>query len=296
MASRAVPWSAFPKRDQPADSPIRVLSHPDTAALRALVDRDPVANVFMAAQLDQHASAVPSVLGAQTVGYFADDGELLAACWVGANVIPLGVTERLAPTFGDYLSRLGRRHASIYGPAEAVLNIFRRLSELGFRAAEIRECQPLMAMAGESSLDPAPGLQPSLMDSFDQILPAAVAMFEEEVGYSPYLGGEEFYRRRVANLIRQGHSLSHLDQRGEVIFKADLGAVSRQASQVQGVWLRPDQRGLGLSAGYMAAVVRLARQLAPVVSLYVNDYNTKALASYQRVGFERIGTFATVLF
>ena len=46
----------------------------------------------------------------------------------------------------------------------------------------------------------------------------------------------------------------------------------------------------------MAAVVQLARKQAPVVSLYVNDYNARARASYERVGFEQIGSYATVLF
>ena len=47
----------------------------------------------------------------------------------------------------------------------------------------------------------------------------------------------------------------------------------------------------------MASVVRLCLdEVAPVVSLYVNDYNAPALATYDRVGFSRVGTFATVLF
>jgi hypothetical protein len=100
-------------------------------------------------------------------------------------------------------------------------------------------------------------------------------MFEEEVGYSPYLGGRDFYSRRVAGLIRQGHSLVHLKD-GEVVFKAELGAVTAQVTQVQGVWMNPSHRGLGLSAGYMAAVVLLAQKMAPVTSLYVNDYNSRA--------------------
>jgi len=36
--------------------------------------------------------------------------------------------------------------------------------------------------------------------------------------------------------------------------------------------------------------------VAPTVSLYVNDYNTRAIAAYHRVGFRQVGTFATVLF
>jgi predicted GNAT family acetyltransferase len=47
----------------------------------------------------------------------------------------------------------------------------------------------------------------------------------------------------------------------------------------------------------MAAVVELAlRDIAPVVSLYVNDYNAAARSAYRRVGFREVGEFATVLF
>ncbi len=35
---------------------------------------------------------------------------------------------------------------------------------------------------------------------------------------------------------------------------------------------------------------------APVVSLYVNDYNEPALRAYRRVGFAQVGVFMTVLF
>ena len=44
----------------------------------------------------------------------------------------------------------------------------------------------------------------------------------------------------------------------------------------------------------MAAVVQLARSMVPTVSLYVNDYNLAARATYARVGFEQVGEFATV--
>ncbi|MDN5670040.1 MAG: GNAT family N-acetyltransferase [Renibacterium salmoninarum] len=293
-AAKAAPWSASPEPARASSGPLRVLAHEDTAELQRLVARDPIANIYLAAHLEQHGTAAPVILGTQILGY--DDGGLRAACWVGANVIPAGVDEATAPAFGEYLAASGRRHASIYGSAAAVLGIFAEMERRGVPAKEVRANQPLLTISSEPLIEPDRRLRPSRMSDFDQILPAAVAMFEEEVGYSPYSGGEEFYRRRVASLIRNGHSLSSLDECGEVIFKADLGVLSRQASQVQGVWLRPEDRGRGLSAGYMAAVVQLARKQAPVVSLYVNDYNARARASYERVGFEQIGSYATVLF
>ncbi|WP_342770138.1 GNAT family N-acetyltransferase [Xylanimonas allomyrinae] len=82
-----------------------------------------------------------------------------------------------------------------------------------------------------------------------------------------------------------------------VEFKAELGAIAQGVAQVQGVWVDPAVRGRGLSEGGMAAVVVDARlRVAPVVSLYVNGYNERALRAYRRVGFEQVGTFATVLF
>jgi predicted GNAT family acetyltransferase len=47
----------------------------------------------------------------------------------------------------------------------------------------------------------------------------------------------------------------------------------------------------------MAAVVALARRdIAPVVSLYDNDYNHAARSTYRTVGFTDRGTFMSVLF
>jgi predicted GNAT family acetyltransferase len=82
-----------------------------------------------------------------------------------------------------------------------------------------------------------------------------------------------------------------------VVFKAELGAVTDRACQVQGVWVAPAYRGRGLSETGMAAVVATAlREVAPVVSLYVNDFNLPARAAYRRVGFSEVGVFMSVLF
>jgi hypothetical protein len=47
----------------------------------------------------------------------------------------------------------------------------------------------------------------------------------------------------------------------------------------------------------MAAVVEHVRaEVAPLVTLYVNGFNHRAIRVYEKVGFRQIATFATVLF
>lgn len=293
--SKVAPWLAFPKA--PPQLPVRVLVHADTDALRRLIARDRVANVFVDSLIEQSNSAVPAFPGAVMLGIFKDDGvSLAAACWVGSNVVPVEATAEHATYFGQWIVDHWQPHASIFGPAEATLALMNVLHKAGISAQEIRANQPLLTISGAPLVEPNPALTVSRSGQFSEILAAAAAMFEEEVGYSPFLGGAESYRRRVAWLISHGYSFSHDEPHGEIIFKADLGAVTRHATQVQGVWLNPQYRGTGLSAGYMAAVVVLAQAHAPITSLYVNDYNTRARASYERVGFKQVGTFATVLF
>ncbi len=120
------------------------------------------------------------------------------------------------------------------------------------------------------------------------LLPASVAMFTEEVGVSP-LGadGGAAYRARVAELIALGRAFARIED-GRVMFKAEIGAVTPHACQVQGVWVRPELRGRGFAVAGMAAVVQEAlRTIAPVVSLYVNDFNAPARAVYRKVGLHR---------
>ncbi|MGX1161685.1 hypothetical protein FBY31_4255 [Arthrobacter sp. SLBN-100] len=296
MLSRVAPWLAS-RKDVP-DPPglsVRTLDGTDTAALRLLAEQDPVTNVFILAHLHAAGTAAPTSGGAGVIGVF-DDGILVGACWAGANLVPVQLDPELAGVVAEVANTSGRRYASAFGPAQSVLALHAELVELGHRAHEVRAEQPLMTIEGRPSIEPHPGLALGNLADFDRILPACAAMFEEEVGYSPFLGGKEFYSRRVEGLIRQGHSLVHLNNAREVVFKAELGAVTSDVTQIQGVWMNPLYRGQGLSAGYMAAVVEQARTMAPITSLYVNGFNLRARATYERVGFQQVGTFATVLF
>ena len=82
-----------------------------------------------------------------------------------------------------------------------------------------------------------------------------------------------------------------------MVFKAEIGAVTPHACQVQGVWVPPDaaRPRARRPAGWPPSCAPRC-SMAPVVSLYVNDFNAPARAAYRRVGFTEVGTFMSVLF
>jgi len=227
-----------------------------------------------------------------------DGEELVGLCLLGGNLVPLGLPPETFGPIAQMIRRRGQRCSSVVGSADQVLGLWPLLRPYLGPAREVRADQPSLVIDHDPVVAPDPLVRAATREDLDILVPACVAMFTEEVGYSPLNGGGG-YERRIRNLVDQGRSLVRIDENGhgrEVVFKAELGTVGLGVAQVQGVWVHPRHRGKGWSAAGMAAVVRHARtHQAPAVSLYVNSYNTPALATYRRVGFRQVGTFATVL-
>jgi len=132
-------------------------------------------------------------------------------------------------------------------------------------------------------------------DEVSIVLPAAAAMFTAEIGYPPYRGSDVGYRRILRELLDRGHTFVW-EERGEILFKADVGSCALGEAQLQGVWLTPRLRGRGLGVPLVASVTeQVLDTMATSVSLYVNEYNLAARAVYRRVGFATVGEFTTVL-
>ncbi|MGH3276029.1 MAG: GNAT family N-acetyltransferase [Streptosporangiaceae bacterium] len=267
----------------------------DREAVLALCDRDAVANVFVSSRI-RGAGLDPRRLGAQVWGYF-EGGALTSLCYSGANLVPVAATPEAITVFADKARAHGRRCSSIVGPADAVAQLWDLLGPSWSRPREMRPNQPVLSISGTPLVAPDPLVRPVRIGELDVLLPSCVAMFTEEVGISPVgSDGGIAYRSRVGELIRAGRSFARIEN-GEVLFKAEVGAATPLACQVQGVWVPPRVRGRGYAAHGMAAVVQaVLGTLAPVVTLYVNDFNAPARAAYSRTGFTQVGTFSSVLF
>ena len=279
-------------RSQPG---VRVLGAGDLPEVLALLARDPVPNVFVDYRV-RLTRLEPRWLGGEVWGWY-DDGVLAGLCHAAANLVPVCAGPEALRAFAERAARKVRTCSTIVGSRPLVEQMWEVLGPAWGKPRDERWEQPHLEIAGEPAVAPDPAVRRSEMSDVDTLYPACVAMYTEEVGVSPeWDGGRELYRARVTQLASRGWSFARYEN-GRVVFKAEVAAASPYACQVQGVYVDPQRRGEGLAAAGMAAVVQIARrEIAPVVSLYVNGHNLPARRAYERAGFQRTGTFSTLMF
>lgn len=276
---------------------VRTLWPDDLPAALALLQRAPVDNLYVASRV-RSGGLDRVTLGCPMWGY-EQDGELRAMLHAGSNMVPVNADERACAAFAAFAG-YQRFASSIIGPSRAALTLHRELVERWggpwAEARDIRARQPVMLIDHEPTLPADPRVRRVTLGQWDAYADAAVKMYTEEVGQSPAVNGSDIsYRVYIRSLIQQGRSYAIIED-GQVLFKADIGSATASRCQVQGVWVDPAHRGQGIAAPAMAGVIRQAQEQWPIVTLYVNDFNAPALATYRRAGMRQVGEFATVLY
>ena len=285
----------MPSREGSRAGSVRVLYQSEFPSALELTRTNPIMNTFVQSRIEAAIKESWRLSGALW-GYFGG-GDLESLLFVGANIVPVQTTEVARREFARELIKSGRRSSSILGPREQVMDLWQHISPVWGSPREIRERQPLMKLDATAEGPRDHRVRLVAPNELATLLPASIHMFEEEVGVSPVAhGGQAQYEQRVAEVIQQRCAYATISE-GEVEFKVEVGFVAGRIAQLQGVWIAPHLRGKGLAAPSLAKVVDLVQaEHAPVVTLYANDFNVPAMRTYIRVGFQQVGTFATVLF
>lgn len=274
-------------------SGLKTLGAADHARVARFLARNPVENLFLASRVAEYGIDRRR-LG--TLHGFERDGELTSVLLDGGTLFIAGFDPDALPAFVDTLGPV-RRCSSLLGPAISVLGLYVGLAER-YRGSwgvvsNIRKRQPLMMLDALPQVAPDRRVRQLTMEDYPSYLDASVHMYTDEIGSSPFKYGGG-YERFVKDRLKQGDAYGIVDERGAVIFKADLGPKLAEHAQLQGVWVAPHLRGRGISTPALAGMFHQVMPRHPVISLYVNDFNTAAIRSYERLGFAEIGALATV--
>jgi RimJ/RimL family protein N-acetyltransferase len=285
-------WTGGDDRARQAARPSRFQVRPvgrddQSLALEAL-DRNPVRDVFIASRI-LHDGALTALGPSPLWGAF-EDGQVRGLLHVGPNLVPAtddhDACEALARAAGGlYPTRM------VVGERATVELLWSLIGDSYPAPREVRRRQFVYAVDPDLLARPPQARAPGLARlaeraDEDQVLQLSAAMYTEEMGENPMARDPEGYRRRVRMLISRGWTYVY-DAGGTLQFKMDVGCASAHTAQIQGVYVPPELRGRGVGSTAMAACCDLALDRHPNLSLYVNDFNTPAVALYERIGFRR---------
>jgi uncharacterized protein len=258
----------------------------------AFLAREPYANVFLsylimfdlaAATRNALYVALDSDDQVRGVAYFARQVALAAE----------------SPAAIEAFAKIGATHRSekmIVGPRNEIAAYWALLRDKHERPRLIRDRQFVM-MLDRSMLQPYEHTvvaRRARIDEWPAVADNSASMIAAELEYDPMRSSPEFTSNVRAMIDRGlwwvGESL------GRLCFFCNIGPWSPQTAQLQGIWVPPELRGKGLATAALGAVCDRVLEVTPTLSLYVNDFNDRAIALYERIGFTTVSEFQTLLF
>lgn len=222
-------------------------------------------------------------------------GRVNGLIYFGAQLVVAAEEESALDAFAVE-TRKHRGLRSFVGPKDAVEGLWRRVRDWHVHPAIVRDEQPLYVLAPEAlraggrDVD----VRRAREDEAELVAENSGEMILGELGYDPRLNRGGF-TAAIRRAVVQGLWWVWVED-GTLRFQLNVGPRTAATAQLQGVWTPSDQRGKGYAALGLEAVARRLFTTEKTLSLYVNDFNAPAIRLYERVGFTRVGTFATFLF
>jgi uncharacterized protein len=254
--------------------------------------RRPYDNVYLQWVLEGgHGAAVPDeVLLCRDAR-----GRVNGLVYYGAQLVIAADDDAAVDEFA-VATRKHRGLRSFVGPKAAVDALWARVRGWHPAPTFVRDTQPLYALEPGAlrAVGPDAPVRPARAEEAELVADHSGRMILKELGYDPRANRAGFVtavRRTIAHELWWVWIVD-----GTLRFQLNVGPRTAATAQLQGVWTPPEQRGHGYAALALAAIARRLFVTEKTLSLYVNDFNAPAIAVYERVGFTRVGTFATYLF
>jgi len=203
------------------------------------------------------------------------------------------------PAAIEAFARFGASHHGermIVGPRTEIAAYWALVRSKHERPRVIRDRQFVMMLDRSMfrSCDRSVVVRRARIDEWPAVADNSALMIAAELEYDPMRSSPEFTSNVRAMIDRGlwwvGESL------GRLCFFCNIGPWSPLTAQLQGIWTPPELRGKGLATQALSGICDKLFELTPTLSLYVNDFNEKGVALYERVGFKTVSEFQTILF
>ena len=261
----------------------------ESAALEYLA-RSPYENVFLTyIILFDIASSTRNAV------YVAlSDGHVTGVAYFGKQLVIAADDDATIDAFATIAEKY-RGERMIVGQRSTIASFWARVSGWHPKPRLVRDRQFVMKI-DRASLKPFETnvtVRRARIDEWTTVADNSALMIAQELDYDPRRSSPEFASNVRAMIDRRLWWVG--ESYGRLCFFCNIGPWSPVTAQLQGIWTPPDLRGRGLATSALAGICDKLLAMSPTLSLYVNDFNTPAVALYERVGFETVAEFQTIL-
>ena len=219
-------------------------------------------------------------------------GRLEGVALVGHATLVEARTEAALAAFARLAQGLPDVHLLVGDPAK-IERFWRHYGEGGQEPRLI--CRELLfeQRAPAPDAEPVAALRPATLADLDLVASVNALMIYDESGVNPLARDPDGFRARLARRIEQGRVWVWAEG-GRLIFKADVMSDTPEAVYLEGVYVRPDERGKGYGRRCLSQLGRALLARSGSVCLVVNEQNKDAQEFFFKAGYKLRGLYDSI--
>jgi len=140
-----------------------------------------------------------------------------------------------------------------------------------------------------------PGLRLATREDLEHVVQAQAAMAFEISGVDPLMKDPEGFRARYLRRIERNRVWVVIEN-GRLLFKTDIIADTPDAAYIEGVYVRPEERGKGLGHRCLIGLGRRIMKRGKAIYLFVENQNVRTKSFYLQLGFNVAGQYDLLYF
>ncbi|RYZ35662.1 MAG: DUF4081 domain-containing protein [Myxococcaceae bacterium] len=269
-----------------------VPSHTD--ALRALLAKDAVHNLYLLGLLEEFGIAAPVREAAFSFHGRFDSGVLTAAIFVGGEgglVVPSASDASATGVIADALAASLKLRATV-GDKSAVDALVRSLCE---GKPRLSRTQRLFSVSAD---DLGPFTNPTLRlareEDVPRLLPLAQGYVREILERDPLAEDPVHYEARLLQRVRQRRTYV-LEENGALVFKVDIGCRSQFGAELEGMYTLASRRREGHATLCLGQISRHLLSSLPRLAMRIDERDESTARIARKVGYHAGRTQRLVL-
>ncbi len=144
-----------------------------------------------------------------------------------------------------------------------------------------------------NAFEAVPNLRPATRDDLDLVMPVHANMAFEESGINPLDVDPQGFRQRCLRRIEQERVWVWVENKS-LIFKADIISETPEVIYLEGVYVKPEDRGRGYGLRCLFQLSRNLLKRTKSICVLVNEQNHTAQELYRKAHYQLRGRYDTV--